>query len=69
MGLLRHGKKLNNLVKRLRTPSLSSYQNLPAMTPYKTTKQLSFVYSGIFISYRIIQTIYSDFNRCIFHGQ
>jgi len=33
------------------------------------TKQLLFVYSGIFITYGIIQTIFSDFNRCIFHAQ
>jgi hypothetical protein len=33
------------------------------------TKQLLFVYSGIFITYGIIQTKFSDFNRCIFHSQ
>jgi hypothetical protein len=35
----------------------------------QNNKTIILFYSGIFITYGIIQTIFSEFNRCIFHGQ
>jgi hypothetical protein len=57
----------NDFIKWLHTPTLSYIiliTNLPSLTHHKTKKKhLFFVYNNIFMTYGIIQTKFSEFNR------